>query len=144
MGPAAEAFPWWNPYKPSGGRGKRRATSSDVDRDRPLLAREEVFAKLNARSARRTRRSCSPEQPPPAGRCPAAKAALELDALHSVVLAIPADLRGLRYRARLLVGWTAALRRSELVALKVGDLSFEPVGYTRFKGVDIRLRRLPP
>src|ERR1019366_9673024 len=56
------------------------------------------------------------------------KTALELEALRTVVLAIPADLRGLRDRALLLVGWTAALRRSELVALEVDDLSFEPEG----------------
>jgi integrase len=56
------------------------------------------------------------------------KTALELDALRSVVLAIPGDLRGLRDRALLLVGWTAALRRSELVALDVADLGFEPEG----------------
>jgi integrase len=56
------------------------------------------------------------------------KTALELDALRSVVLMIPADLRGLRDRALLLIGWTAALRRSELVALEVGDLNFEPEG----------------
>jgi integrase len=31
-------------------------------------------------------------------------------------------------RALLLVGWTAALRRSELVALEVGDMGFEPEG----------------
>jgi len=43
-------------------------------------------------------------------------------------MAIPGDLRGLRDRALLLVGWTAALRRSELVALEVGDLGFEPEG----------------
>jgi integrase len=56
------------------------------------------------------------------------KTALEIDALRSVVLAIPDDLRGRRDRARLLVGWTAALRRSELVALEVVDLAFEPEG----------------
>jgi hypothetical protein len=37
------------------------------------------------------------------------KTALELDALRSVVLAIPDDLRGQRDRALLLIGWTAAL-----------------------------------
>jgi integrase len=41
---------------------------------------------------------------------------------------IPTDLRGLRDRALLLIGWTAALRRGELVALEVADLSFEPEG----------------
>jgi integrase len=56
------------------------------------------------------------------------KTALELEALRTVVLAIPDDLRGRRDRALLLVGWTAALRRSELVALEVGDLSFEAEG----------------
>jgi integrase len=43
-------------------------------------------------------------------------------------LAIPGDLRGLRDRTLLLVGWAAALRRSELVALEVADMSFEPEG----------------
>ncbi len=56
------------------------------------------------------------------------KTVLELDALRTVVLAIPADLRGLRDRALLLIGWAVALRRSELVALEFGDLSFEPEG----------------
>jgi integrase len=57
------------------------------------------------------------------------KTALELEALRLVVLAIRGDLRGLRDRALLLIlGWTAALRRSELVALEVADLSFEPEG----------------
>jgi integrase len=56
------------------------------------------------------------------------KTALELDALRSVVLAIPDDLRGLRDRALLLIGWAATLRRSELVALEVADLGFEPEG----------------
>jgi site-specific recombinase XerC len=56
------------------------------------------------------------------------KTTLEIDALRSVVLPIPDDLRGLRDRALLLVGRAAALRRSELVALDVGDLGFEPEG----------------
>jgi integrase len=56
------------------------------------------------------------------------KTALEIDALRTVIAAIPEGLRGLRDRALLLVGWAAALRRSELVALEVGDLSFEPEG----------------
>jgi integrase len=56
------------------------------------------------------------------------KTALEIDALRTVVLAIPDDLRGMRDRALLLVCWAAALRRSELVALEVGDLDFEPEG----------------
>jgi hypothetical protein len=35
---------------------------------------------------------------------------------------------GLRDRALLLVGWAAALRRNELVALEVADLGLEPEG----------------
>ncbi len=50
-------------------------------------------------------------------------------------LAIAADLRGLRDRALLLVGWAVALRRSELVGLKVADLSFE------LEGVVLTIRR---
>jgi hypothetical protein len=38
------------------------------------------------------------------------KTALELEPLRSVVLAIPGDMRGLRDRALLLIGWAAALR----------------------------------
>jgi integrase len=63
------------------------------------------------------------------------KTAIEIDALRAVILAIPGDLRGLRDRALLLIGWTAALRRSELVALEVADLAFEP------EGVMLRIRR---
>jgi integrase len=46
-----------------------------------------------------------------------------------VVLArIPRDVRGLRDRALLLIGWAAALRRSELAGLVASDLRFEPDG----------------
>jgi site-specific recombinase XerD len=45
------------------------------------------------------------------------------------------DLRSLRDRALLLLGFAAALRRSELVALDVGDLEFTE------RGVIIRVRR---
>jgi len=46
-----------------------------------------------------------------------------------VVLAqIPGDVRGLRDRALLLIGWAAAVRSSELAALIVSDLRFEPEG----------------
>ena len=41
---------------------------------------------------------------------------------------IDTDLRGLRDRALMLVGWAAALRRSELAALEICDLSFEREG----------------
>ena len=51
-------------------------------------------------------------------------AALELDALREVVAGIAGgDVRELRDRALLLIGFFAALRRSELVALDVGGMS---------------------
>jgi integrase len=56
------------------------------------------------------------------------KTALEIDPLRVVLARIPGDVRGLRDRALLLVGWAAALRRSELAALVVSDLQFEPDG----------------
>ncbi|MBC5820706.1 MAG: tyrosine-type recombinase/integrase [Candidatus Eremiobacteraeota bacterium] len=56
------------------------------------------------------------------------KTALELDALRAVLAAIPEDLRGLRDRVALLVGWAAALRRSELAALDISDVAYEREG----------------
>jgi integrase len=41
---------------------------------------------------------------------------------------LPATLHGLRDRALLLVGWAAALRASELVALQVAELAFDDDG----------------
>ncbi len=61
--------------------------------------------------------------------------ALTLDGLTRVLAAIPDDIRGLRDRALLLVGWAGALRRSELVALEFSDLRFEE------EGLVIRIRR---
>jgi site-specific recombinase XerD len=63
------------------------------------------------------------------------KTALALDPLRAIIAQIPADPRGLRDRALLLVGWAAALRRSEIAALIVDDLRVEP------EGLVIRLRR---
>jgi site-specific recombinase XerD len=68
------------------------------------------------------------------------KTALELDALRTVVPNIPDDLRGRRDRALLLVGWAAALRRSELVALEVRDLSFEPLAWGFNRGIGLTSR----
>ena len=52
---------------------------------------------------------------------------LELDPLAQLVEAIDTDtLAGLRDRALLLLGFAGALRRSELVALDVEDLDFDP------------------
>jgi integrase len=56
------------------------------------------------------------------------KTALELEPLRMVLAPIAADPRGQRDRALLLVGWAAALRRSELAALRVDDVRFEPEG----------------
>ena len=56
------------------------------------------------------------------------KTALEVEPLRAVLGPIPADPRGRRDRALLLVGWAAALRRSELAALRVDDVRFEPEG----------------
>jgi integrase len=56
------------------------------------------------------------------------KTALEIDPLRAVLARIPGDVRGSRDRALLLIGWAAALRRSELAALVVSDLQFEPDG----------------
>jgi integrase len=56
------------------------------------------------------------------------KTALEIDPLRVVLARIPGNVRGLRDRALLLIGWAAALRRSELAGLVVSDLRFEPDG----------------
>jgi integrase len=56
------------------------------------------------------------------------KTALEIDPLRTVLARIPGDVRGVRDRALLLIGWAAALRRSELAALGASDLRFEPDG----------------
>jgi site-specific recombinase XerD len=63
------------------------------------------------------------------------KTALVLDPLRTVIAQIPGDVRGLRDRALLLIGWAAALRRSEIAALVVADLRVHS------EGVVIRLRR---
>jgi len=63
------------------------------------------------------------------------KTALEIEPLRAVLARIPRDVRGLRDRALLLIGWAAALRRSELAALVASDLRFEP------DGLIIELRR---
>jgi integrase len=56
------------------------------------------------------------------------KTAPEIDPLRVVLARIPGDVRGVRDRALLLIGWAAALRRSELAALVASDLQFEPDG----------------
>ncbi len=56
------------------------------------------------------------------------KTALEINSLRVVLARIAVDVRGLRDRAILLIGRAAALRRSELAALVVNNLRFEPDG----------------
>lgn len=48
--------------------------------------------------------------------------------LDLVIAAIDSDLRGLRDRALLTLGYAAALRRSELVGLDIGDIDFSEDG----------------
>jgi integrase len=52
------------------------------------------------------------------------------DEMWSMLAALPADARGVRDRALLLVGFGGALRRSELVALDVEDIEFSDRGLT--------------
>ena len=54
-------------------------------------------------------------------RCTLQKAALLTAALRNAVAALPDTLVGKRDRALLLIGFTAALRRSELVGLEAGQ-----------------------
>jgi integrase len=63
------------------------------------------------------------------------KTALELDALRSVIAGISDDPRGVRDRALMLIGWSGALRRSELAGIHVEDLRFES------EGLILRIRR---
>lgn len=64
------------------------------------------------------------------------KRAAALPELRSMLAALPTDtLAGQRDRALLLVGFAGAFRRSELVALTVADVAFEP------DGARVQLRR---
>jgi site-specific recombinase XerD len=62
------------------------------------------------------------------GSAPTKKTALTVDLLAKALRRIPEDLTGLRDRALILIGFAAALRRSELVALDVADLARHPKG----------------
>jgi integrase len=57
------------------------------------------------------------------------KAPATAETVGLIIAAIPTDLRGLRDRALLLVGFAGALRRSELVALDVADLEESAEGF---------------
>ena len=50
------------------------------------------------------------------------KAPATAETIRAIIADMPTDLRGLRDRALLLLGFAGALRRSELVALDVEDL----------------------
>ncbi len=71
------------------------------------------------------------------GTAPHKKVAISVDGLRAALRTIDAacDLRAVRDRALLLVGFFGALRRSELVAIDVEDLRFER------KGVVLTIRR---
>lgn len=65
------------------------------------------------------------------GRSPRKAAALRRGPLTQIVEAIPrdpTDVRAVRDRALILVGFAGAFRRSELAALRLQDLAFEPEG----------------
>lgn len=63
------------------------------------------------------------------------KAPATAEVTRALVDGMPDDLRGLRDRALLLLGFAGALRRSELVALDVGDIE------EGSEGIFIRIRR---
>lgn len=55
-------------------------------------------------------------------------APITIDVLRLLVSVLPADLLGQRDRALLLLGFAGALRRSEIVALQVEDVTFSNAG----------------
>ncbi len=63
------------------------------------------------------------------------KAPATAETIRAIVAEMPTDLRGLRDRALLVLGFAGALRRSELVALDVTDLEETP------EGLLVRIRR---
>jgi integrase len=67
---------------------------------------------------------------PPQGKAPAVT-----DIVRAMVEALPATTKGVRDRALLLIGFTGAFRRSELVGLDVSDVQFAA------EGLVITLRR---
>jgi site-specific recombinase XerD len=63
------------------------------------------------------------------------KAPATAEAIRAIIAEMPSDLRGLRDRALLLLGFAGALRRSELVALNIEDLE------ETAEGLLVRIRR---
>src|SRR5205823_8312253 len=60
---------------------------------------------------------------------PRKKAPATAERIVSMALAAGGDMKGLRDRALLLLGFAGAFRRSELVALNVGDLEESELGF---------------
>ncbi len=76
------------------------------------------------------------------GRPPTKKKALVLDLVRQVVASLPATPTGDRQRAMLLIGFAAALRRSELAALELDGPERGPVWLEHVaEGLVIRLDR---
>jgi site-specific recombinase XerD len=69
------------------------------------------------------------------------KSALTIDGLRPIVAGFGARRIDVRDRALLLLGFGAALRRSEIVALDVGDLAFVPRARPSSSGARRRTRR---
>lgn len=70
------------------------------------------------------------------GVAPRQKAPATADVIHAILAHVPRNtLQGKRDRALLLIGFAGAFRRSELVGIKVEDLTFND------KGVDVFLGR---
>lgn len=62
------------------------------------------------------------------GEQPSQKNALAVDQLRTMCAAVPKNLRGIRDRAVLTLGFASALRRSTLVALDMDDVEFRSEG----------------
>lgn len=62
------------------------------------------------------------------GTAPRRKKAITPAILRKMLSALPDGLRGRRDRAILLVGWASAMRRSELAAMRVEDITFTDYG----------------
>jgi len=69
------------------------------------------------------------------GMRPIQKVPTETDSLRLVLQNVPHDLRGIRDRAILCIGFAGAMRRSEVTALEVSDLTFVS------EGVRVLIRR---
>src|SRR5579875_1090135 len=90
-----------------------------------LHSRHELASPTTSKLFREVLRGISRER----GTAPHKKAALTVEGLRAILDELANEgLRGIRDRALLLVGFHGALRRSELVALDVEDLQFEPEG----------------